>query len=184
MNRLGMLIDLSHSGERTCLETINASNKPVAITHSNPSTFHMAKRNKSDRVLKALAERGGVLGFVLYPYLIGGAQVSLQSFCDMIAKTIDLIGIDHVGFGSDLTLNWPDDHVKWLRMGRWTFTENFGPASPNQSGWPEWPKWFQSSADYPNIFKALAQKGFSGQELTKIMGGNWLRLFEATFQSD
>ncbi len=183
MNRAGILIDLSHSGEQTCLNAIAASLKPVAITHANPASFHPAHRNKSDRVLQALAESGGVLGFVLYPHLIGGPGVPLETFCDMVSSTADRIGIDHVGFGSDLTLGWPEEHVRWLRMGRWTHTETLGPATPDHPGWPDWPEWFQSPGGFRNLFDGLRRKGFSDQELSKVMGGNWLRLFEETFES-
>jgi len=184
MNRCGLLIDLSHSGERTCLDAIAFSQKPVAITHANPSVFHKAARNKSDRILQALSENGGVLGFVLYPHLIGGSRTTLESFCDMIYQIANRIGIDHVGFGSDLTLNWPEEHVQWLRMGRWTYTEDLGPASPDQPGWPEWPEWFQDSSGFRNLFKGLLEKEFSAQEMKKILGENWLRLFAETFSPE
>ncbi len=178
MNRLGIIIDLAHVGERTSLEAIEASYRPVAITHSNPYWFHAANRNKSDHVLKALAQNEGVLGFVLFPDFIGGHQVTLREFCDMIARTVDMIGIDHVGFGTDLTRKWPGDHRNWLRLGHWTYNVAYGVGSPTQPPeWPQWPEWFQSAADFPNLTRGLLDCGFSREEVTAIMGGNWLRLF-------
>ena len=86
MNRVGMVVDMSHSGERSTLEAIAHSTRPITISHANPHNWHAALRNKSDSVLKALGERGGMLGFSVYPHhLKGGSDCTLQSFCDMIA---------------------------------------------------------------------------------------------------
>ena len=94
MNRVGLVIDMSHSSERSTLEAIEYSDRPIAITHANPYDWHPALRNKSDRVLKALSESGGMLGFSFYPHhLKGGSNCSLSSFCEMAARTADLIGI-------------------------------------------------------------------------------------------
>lgn len=183
MNRLGIIIDLSHVGERTSLETIDVSTRPVAITHSNPYWFYAHRRNKSDQVLKALAQKGGVLGLTIYPLIIGGHEVALTEYCDMIARTVDLIGIDYVGFGTDLTRKRTYTELEWTRMGRWTFTMDRAPrGSTNESGWPRWPNWFRSSADFPNLTAGLLDKGFSQAEVAKIMGENWLRLFTEGFE--
>src|SRR5262245_44481297 len=100
MNRVGLVIDMSHSGERSTLEAIAASERPIAITHANPKSWHPALRNKSDTVLKELAAGGGVLGLSLYPHhLRGGSGCSLQDFCEMAARTAELIGVDHLGIG-------------------------------------------------------------------------------------
>src|SRR5260370_12389002 len=82
MNRLGMVIDMSHSGERTTLEAIGLSDRPIAVTHANPSWRRATARNKSATVLKALAERGGMLGLSLYPHhLQAGSSPTLDSLC-------------------------------------------------------------------------------------------------------
>jgi hypothetical protein len=86
MNRVGMLIDMSHSAERSTL-AIELSSRPVIISHANPASFHAAKRNKSDAVLRGIAESGGLLGFSTYPFhLKGASDCSLESFCDMVAR--------------------------------------------------------------------------------------------------
>lgn len=95
MNRVGMLVDLSHVGERTSLEAIAVSERPVTITHSNPLSSFWHARNKSDLVLKELAANGGVLGCTIYPPLIGGEKVTLMSWIEIVARAVDLIGIDH-----------------------------------------------------------------------------------------
>ncbi len=86
MNRVGMVIDMSHSAERSTLEAIELSERPIAITHANPTSWHPALRNKSDVVLKALARSGGMLGFSLYPHhLKEKSNCTLESFCEMVA---------------------------------------------------------------------------------------------------
>ena len=103
MNRVGMVVDMSHSAERSTLEAINYSEQPVIISHANPSHFHPALRNKSDKVLDAVAANEGLLGFSLYPFhLKDGPQCTLESFADMVAWTAERMGVNRIGFGSDL----------------------------------------------------------------------------------
>lgn len=175
MNRIGMVIDLSHVGERTTLEAIAASSRPVAVTHANPKSFHDVVRNKSDAVLDALAAQGGMLGFSLYPLHIGGSDVPLEAVCAMIARTAERIGVNHLGFGTDMCRNWPDDQLVWMRSGRWTFDST--PAR-----WPAYPSWFRTPADFPNLAEGLRRAGFSEDEMAKIMGANWLRFFTEGFR--
>ena len=113
MNRVGMVVDMSHSSEKSTFEAIELSSRPIVISHANPSFWHPAKRNKSDQILKKLSESHGMLGFSLYPHhLNNSSQCSLEDFCSMIARTADLIGIDHIGFGSDLCQDQPDSIVE------------------------------------------------------------------------
>lgn len=176
MNRVGMLIDLSHVGNRTSLDAVHASAKPVAITHANPLWFSDTPRNKPDEVINAVAERGGIIGACLYPNVIGGKETSQKEFCDMVIRLIDQVGIDHVGLGSDCTRNWDSDYVSYLRDGRWR------PGS--QAAWPEWPEWFNSPRQFPELAEALSAAGLSDAELAAVMGENWLRLFETVFEPD
>ena len=121
MNRVGLVVDMSHSAERSTLDAIEISERPIAITHANPASWHPARRNKSDRLLDALAGSGGMLGLSLYPHhLLGGSSCTLESFCQMVAWLVERIGIAHVGIGSDLCQDQPDSVVEWMRVGRWT----------------------------------------------------------------
>lgn len=183
MNRLGMLVDLSHVGERTSLDAIEASSRPVAITHSNPAFAHEHPRNKSERVLRALAQRGGVLGCSPYTHLIGGPDVTLDTFCDMIMRTVDLIGINHVAMGTDLSRKLPNDFLRWVREGRWTHTPDWGAGSAKEGhNWAPWPAWFQSPKDLPRLAAALQRRGLSRPDVAQIMGENWFRLFSDAFE--
>ena len=184
MNRVGMVVDMSHSGERSTLEAIERSSRPVAITHANPASWHPALRNKSDRVLSALAETGGMLGLSLYPHhLAGGGDCTLQSFCDMAARTVDLMGPGRVGIGSDLCQDQPDSVVDWMRTGRWTKGTDYGEGSAAAPGFPPMPAWFGDNRDFPRIAEGLAAAGLDRDTVEGLMGGNWRAFFEAGFGS-
>lgn len=179
MNRVGMIVDMSHSGERSTLDAIDISERPIVISHANPSSFHAAKRNKSDQVLKALAESGGLLGFSLYPFhLSNGSDCSLNEFCDMVASTADMMGIDHIGIGTDLCQEQPLSVLEWMRNGRWSKAMDYGEGSKANADWPRPLSWFRDSRDFPNLTQGLLARGFSATEVGKIMGLNWLNFLD------
>ncbi|KUJ85184.1 peptidase M19 [Ruegeria marisrubri] len=182
MNRVGLVVDMSHSGERSTLEAIEHSTRPIAITHANPHSWHPALRNKSETVLRALGESGGMLGFSVYPHhLKGGSACGLQDFCDMIARTADLMGIDHVGIGTDLCQDQPDSVVEWMRVGRWTKAIDYGEGSAAAPGFPPMPDWFADNRDFGNIQGGLRATGMGDADIAAVMGGNWLRFFGTSF---
>ncbi len=182
MNRVGMVIDMSHSAERSTLDAIELSERPIAITHANPAFWHPALRNKSDTVLKELAASGGMLGFSMYPHhLKDKSNCSVDSFCEMIARTADLMGLDNIGIGSDLCQDQPDKVVEWMRVGRWTKEIDYGEGSASDAGFPAQPEWFKDNRDFSNISEALKNKGFSDAEVAGIMGENWLRFYDRSF---
>ena len=185
MNRVGMVVDMSHSSERSTFEAIELSSRPIVISHANPSFWHPAKRNKSDQILRKLSENKGMLGFSLYPHhLNNSSQCSLEDFCLMIARTADLIGIDHIGFGSDLYQDQPDSIVEWMRVGKWTKEIDYGEGSASNPGFPDMPKWFRDNRDWNNIIEGLKKHGFSNDEINKIKGENWLSFFRKSFTSN
>lgn len=182
MNRVGLVVDMSHSGERSTLEAIARSTRPIAITHANPAFWHAARRNKSDRVLEALAESGGMLGFSLYPHhLKGNSGCTLEDFCRMVAETASRFGVAILGIGSDLCQDQPDSVVAWMRNGRWRGQTDYGEGSAAEAGFPPQPDWFRDNRDFPNIAAGLRRVGFSEPEVAGIMGRNWLAFFERSF---
>jgi microsomal dipeptidase-like Zn-dependent dipeptidase len=182
MNRVGMIIDMSHSAEHSTLQTIELSQRPIAITHANPSRWHEALRNKSDDVLKALSQSGGMLGFSMYPFhLNNGPDCTLDDFCGMIMDMAEFMGIDHIGIGSDLCQNWGYETLEWMRSGTWTFKPDYGEGNANNADWPRQPDWFGSSRDFGNISKGLKAKGMAQGDIEKVMGLNWLDFFEDGF---
>ena len=184
MNRVGLVVDMSHSAERSTLDAIDYSSRPIAITHANPSFWHSALRNKSSDVLKALGDSNGMLGFSIYPHhLEDGSNCSVQSFCDMVAKTIDLMGEDNVGIGTDLCQDQPDSVVEWMRVGRWTKSIDYGEGSADKPGFPDMPNWFGGNLDFSNITTGLKNTGMDHSMISKVMGGNWFNFFRNSFES-
>jgi len=180
MNRVGMIIDMSHSAQRSTLEAIDISSRPICISHANPIFAHDALRNKSNEVIKALAAKDGLLGFSLYPFhLPNGSDCTLDNFCEMIAKTADLVGVDHLGLGSDLCLNQPQEVLEWMRNGKWSKAMDYGEGSSSNSGWPDDLPWFKDEHGMENIYNGLIKYGFQEKEANQILGGNWFNFLES-----
>ena len=179
MNRIGIVIDMSHSAEKSTLDAIEISEKPIAITHANPSFWHAAKRNKSSELLKTLNDNEGILGLSIYPHhLKNNTDCTLESFCEMVAKTAEIMDIKNIGIGSDLCLNQPDKVVEWMRNGTWTKNKNFGEGSKNNSGFPRQPKWFEDARGFKNLEEGLKKIGFSNIEIEGILGNNWYNFYK------
>ncbi|MBV7296313.1 membrane dipeptidase [Enterovibrio paralichthyis] len=179
MNRVGMVIDMSHSAERSTLEAIDLSSRPICISHANPQRAHAALRNKSDEVIRALCGRGGLLGFSLYPFhLPGGSECRLEDFCKMVAETADMVGAEHLAIGSDLCQNQPQSVLEWMRNGRWSKSLDYGEGSASNAGWPAALPWFPETSGLKNIYQGLRDIGFSEKETAGVLGQNWLSFLE------
>lgn len=182
MNRLGLVIDMSHSGERSTLEAIQHSTRPIAITHANPNFWHEAPRNKSEKVLDALKESGGIIGLSLYPHhLKGGSNCTSADFAGMARKLADRIGVMQVAIGSDLCQDQPDRVVEWMRSGRWT-KEGSAPGCAPKATFPPQPSWFKDNRDFQGLREPLHKAGFTPSEAEGILGGNWHRFFAQSFK--
>ncbi len=179
MNRIGIVIDMSHSGEKSTLDAIDISEKPIAITHANPSFWHSALRNKSETLLKHLSNSGGMLGLSLYAHhLKDGTNCKLDSFCEMVAKTVEIMGVKNIGIGSDLCLNQPDSIVEWMRNGTWSKTKNYGEGSKSKPEFPIQPEWFIDARGFNNLEKGLKKTGFNENEVNDILGNNWFNFYK------
>ena len=179
MNRVGIVVDMSHSAEKSTIDAIEISEKPIAITHANPSFWHDAKRNKSNKLLKILSQSGGMIGLSLYPHhLKDGTNCTLNSFCEMVAKTADIIDVKNIGIGSDLCLYQPDKVVEWMRNGTWTKSTNFGEGSKKIPGFPKQPEWFLDARGFNNLENGLKKIGFNNNEVNGILGNNWFNFYK------
>ena len=182
MNRVGLVVDMSHSADKSTIEAAEISERPIAITHANPHDWSPALRNKKDDVIRAITENGGMFGFSLYPHhLKDKSDCSVTTFCEMIARAADRYGIAHLGLGSDLCQDQPDSVVEWMRVGRWSKEIDYGEGSAASPGFPPMPSWFRDNRDFGNIAKGLKDVGMSKDEITAIMGGNWYRFFADSF---
>jgi len=178
MNRLGVVVDMSHSAEKSTLDAISISSKPIAITHANPSFWFAAKRNKSSELLKILADSNGMIGLSLYPHhLKDKSNCTLESFCEMAAKTAELIGVKHIGIGSDLCIGHPNSVVEWMRNGTWTKTKDYGEGSSSNANFPEQPSWFKDARGFDNLEQGLKKVGFQDAEVNDILGNNWYNFY-------
>ena len=179
MNSVGVVIDMSHSAEKSTIDAIDLSQKPIAITHANPYFWHPAKRNKSSDLLKILSDSGGILGLSLYPHhLKDNTNCTLESFCEMVAKTAEIMNTKQIGIGSDLCLQQPDSVVEWMRNGTWSKSTNFGEGNKNKPGFPKQPQWFEDARGFSNIEKGLKKVGFSDEETNGILGNNWYNFYK------
>ncbi|MEM1366056.1 MAG: membrane dipeptidase [Pseudomonadota bacterium] len=182
MNRVGLVVDMSHSADRSTIEAADFSERPIAITHANPHDWSPALRNKKNDVIRAVTENGGMLGFSLYPHhLAGKSGCTLESFCEMIARTAEKFGADKLGLGSDLCQDQPDSVVEWMRVGRWSKEMDYGEGCAAAPGFPPMPSWFQDNRDFDNIETGLKTVGFSDDETAGIMGRNWHRFYAQNF---
>lgn len=183
MNRVGLVVDMSHSADRSTIEAAEISERPIAITHANPHTWSPALRNKKDDVIRAVTQNGGMLGFSVYPHhLKGKSDCTLESFCEMIAHTAEKFGAHTLGIGTDLCQDQPDSVVEWMRVGRWSKEIDYGEGSASAPGFPPMPSWFNDNRDFDNIEAGLRATGLSDGEVAGIMGDNWHRFYAENFK--
>jgi membrane dipeptidase len=186
MNRVGILIDLSHCGARTTREALDVSEAPVAITHANPIVLNPNPRNKPDETLKALAVRGGVLGCCVWSPLAaipGKGRPTTRTFADMIDYAVNLMGIDHVGFGTDHgegVYTREEWERKWGPQGLYPqVTGNVGPWFGFETRYADG---LHSAALLGNLAEELSRRGYKDEDVAKVMGGNFLRLFSTVWR--
>lgn len=184
MNRAGILVDCSHVGNRSTLMAIEASEQPIAVTHANADSLFAHKRNKSDDVLRALKDTGGVIGCATYRNITGDHYCkTIENWSEMIARTVDIAGIDSVAIGTDRSHNFTPPDYAWMRTGRWTRGADYGAGSATNAGKAAPPDWFQKLEDMAVIPGGLKAVGFDQAEIDKITHGNWLRLYAQTFRA-
>lgn len=178
MNRLGILIDLSHVGYQTTMDAIEASRKPVAFTHANPKSLWDHPRNKTDDQIKSVAKWGGVIGANIFPaFLPSGNNATIEEYIDVIDYLVKMVGIEHVAVGTDFTENQPREFFDWLLTGK----SKKGPGMELDHPLSN-PKGIQSSRDFPNITQVLLDRGYADSDIKKIMGENWFRLFKEVWE--
>jgi membrane dipeptidase len=181
LNRRGILIDLSHTGTASTLEAIGLSEAPVAITHSCLQRFNPVARNATDEEVKELAARGGVFGMNAIARLISptGRQegATVDQFVDQIDYLVELVGIDHVGLGLDINEGLTPELFEERRRGFLTaFPElRMGGDFPFEHYYAFG---LTTMGNTPLITDALVRRGYADEDVTKILGGNFLRLLE------
>ena len=180
MNRVGVLIDVSHCGDQTVMDAIKYSQDPIAITHANPRAKVDEIRNKTDEQMLALTEKGGVIGLTAYsPWarLKKGVRPNLEDFLDLMEYVIKLIGVDHVGFGLDLSPHWdwePEGYYRWAEQYPDLAALNVEERVVED---------LHHVSKVENIARGLVARGYSDDDILKILGGNFLNLFRRVWKS-
>ncbi len=182
MNRVGLIVDLAHSSDNTCIHAAEASGKPIVASHTGCKAVFDHMRNKSDRALKAIADTDGVVGVVARPSILG-PDASIHTLLDHIDHVVKLLGVDHVAIGTDTTVVATVDKqrrkpiasaytTRW--WGAWwnQQTHNATTSEAHRYGSLAWTNW-------PLLTVGLAMRGYEDDAIRKILGENFLRVLEA-----
>jgi membrane dipeptidase len=184
MNRLGILVDLSHVGEKTTLDAIETSRKPVAFTHANARSYHDVLRNKTDEALRALADRGGVVGVTcIVTFLRTGYESTVDDYAEAIDDMVGRVGIEHVGIGTDYTQDQPESFWRYIGSQQGTkYPSTFDDGTARYQDQQLYPKGLETPDKLPDLADALARRGHGSAAIEKILGGNWLRIFRDVWE--
>lgn len=172
MNRVGIMVDLSHVGGKTSEEAILESKKPVTYSHCLPAGLKEHPRNKSDEQLKFIADRGGFIGVTMFPpFLKRGVDATVDDYVEALDYVINLVGEDCVGVGTDHTQGYGAEFFDMLThdKGRFRRLTNFGTVQN--------PMGIRTIGEMPNLTAAMERAGWTASRITKVMGRNWLRVF-------
>lgn len=177
MNEVGMLVDVSHCGDKTTLDAIEVSPKPIAITHSNCRAIFDHPRLKTDEAIRKLAAKGGVMGITGVRMFVRDKEpTTIDHIVDHIDHVVKLVGIEHVGIGSDADLNGYDDMPPdQLKMLRASYKASYGFRDKiDIEGFDHPKKVF-------DLTEALFRRGYSEQNVIAVLGGNFRRLLGSTW---
>jgi len=175
MNRLGIVVDLSHCGEATSRDGIIVSKRPPAFTHTMCKAVYDHVRAKPDALLKALADKGGVVGIATLGYFVGpDAGATLDDYLRHVAHAVKVAGVDHVGLASDYSIRGIEatqTRESWYVPRLSSFKTEY------RVRWPPWIKELDPPERFKTVASALTKRGYSAAHVDKILGGNWLRYF-------
>lgn len=178
MNKLGILVDLSHCGVNTTLDGIAAANRPVAFTHTMcEAIYNNHPRAKTDAQIRALADKGGYIGITMIGYFVGpdpGGETTIENYVDHIDHAVQIAGIEHVGMSSDYAIRGLSS---WATRENW-YEPRLKAFKPSyQVRWPPWIPELDEPERFWNVTRALRRRGYSEDQIEKLLGRNWLRLF-------
>lgn len=180
MNRLGMTIDLSHTGERTSLDAARVSRAPVVFSHSCAKALTAHPRNLTDDQIRAAAETDGLIGLCPHSQFCEkqrGVRPDVDDFLDHLVYVAELVGVQHVGIGTDL--------FGGKTLGETVFRFQFGRQVPGAWGGytidEKYVAGFDTVYAWRNVTRGLVSRGFTDDQILAVLGGNWLRVLERTW---
>lgn len=181
----GVLVDLSHSSERTCLDTLRLARRPLAITHTGCRAVADHPRNKSDAELRLLAQRGGVVGLYFMPYLRLAGQPLAADLIAHLEHALDVCGEDHVGLGTDGGTTAIDDMAAYRAMlaAETELRRSLGIGAPGET--PDVSLFLPDlcgPTQFTRLAELLAARGHAAARIDKILGGNFRRLMQEAWQ--
>ncbi len=180
LNDANMLVDTGHCSSPTLMAAVEASEKPIACTHAGIRSVVDQPRSHTDEAIRFLADNGGVFGVVSTPGALNGAdRCTVHDYLDNIDHAVNLAGVDHVGFGTDFLLAASLEQV--LDGPDWSEAEReMVGVSVSVWPWSDGHEGMENASGYPNLTRGLVARGYSDEDIAKIMGSNWLRLIEET----
>jgi len=185
MNALGIMIDVSHCGHQTTLDGIKFSKSGAAINHAMcESLYKNHPRAKTDEQIKAMANKGGVMGIICLGYMIGpdlGTKTTLETYVDHIDHAVKIGGIDHVGVAADFAIEGMQ--ANGATRENWYVPRLIRFKSSYKVQWPPWIPELDKPDRYLQVAKVLDKRGYSTGDIEKILGQNWLRYFGETLKS-
>lgn len=177
MNQAGMAIDLSHCGPRTTLQSCELSQRPVLFTHANCQALNPHSRNKSDLLIKKMAATGGVMGISSVRQLVSRREpVTVDNVIDHFDHVAHLVGVEHVGIGSDIDLDGYDKLPPALRAKMLTGYRHHAAVRGDIEGLNHPKRVF-------DLTEALIRRGYSDANIELILGGNFRRALAAIWES-
>ncbi|REE83919.1 membrane dipeptidase [Paenibacillus taihuensis] len=181
LNELRIVVDTSHCGKQTTLDACRLSEAPVIASHTGVEAIYPHRRCKSDEEIQAIAATGGVIGVFAMPWFVheDPKNTTIDHVLDHIDYIVRLVGVDHVGIGTD----WPMSDVDWSLV---YFKEHIAPKLGFAKGdgpSTELVRGLEQYGLFINFTRGLVARGYSDEEVGKIIGGNWLRVFEQVWGS-
>lgn len=178
MNRVGMVVDLSHGGYKTTMDAIAASQDPCVFTHANMAALTDHPRNLKDDQIRACAERGGVIGltpYAAYNEPSPGVRPTIEDYLNHLEYAIDVAGIDHVGIGTDFFEG--KTAATWLTNSIYPeFKSSYATVNSRRA------VGFDGINDLPRVVEGLLGRGHSDESIRKLLGGNFLRVFRQVWR--
>ena len=181
MNRLGMVVDMSHCGHRSTMDAIEASKDPIIFSHANAYAIYPVARNKTDEAIKALANKGGVIGCMGYAPSVQKKDVpTIEDYLDHIDHIVKLVGPDFVGVGVDYPHHYATPEWGQYMQKAYSTAYTISKAQIALRGMTV--KELDAVELYPNITRGLVARGYSDSDIEKILGGNFMRIFKAVWK--